>query len=220
MFIIVKVYDHEQTPQKLHFVDSLTVAFVDEQIDATTYSQQISGYFQFGGHPNGYYMANLILDNLGVDTLINTFSDPLEFLKIYNGVSKDLEGEHVFSDAFLAFVETLIVEQLSSSDYTDEVFDVTFTVDVPNEDDAVYITGNQSALGDWDPAKVQLEKIAPNKRQITLPLQAPVEFKFTRGNWNTEGYVKGQMRGPNLQLGFTSDTLFVYEVEEWADQVQ
>ncbi|MDE6410520.1 MAG: hypothetical protein K2K81_09825 [Muribaculaceae bacterium] len=49
----------------------------------------------------------------------------------------------------------------------------------------VYITGNQSALADWNPEGVKMTKINDTTRAIDLNLQLPAEFKFTQGDWDS-----------------------------------
>lgn len=81
-----------------------------------------------------------------------------------------------------------------------QVKEVTIEVEVPRETDTLYITGNQPALGDWDASAVMLKKTSANKRSITLPLTFPAEFKFTRGNWDKEGYIGDKYNIENIKL--------------------
>jgi hypothetical protein len=67
-----------------------------------------------------------------------------------------------------------------------ETYKGTFVVEVPAEDNKVFITGNQENLGIGKPNKVQLKKEFDLVRMITLELNSPTECKFTRGNWNKE----------------------------------
>ena len=58
----------------------------------------------------------------------------------------------------------------------------TIKVIVPNKTDDVYITGNQEALGNWNPNQVKMEKISDYERSISVDLSYPAEFKFTKGD--------------------------------------
>lgn len=89
---------------------------------------------------------------------------------------------------------------LLTSTLSAQVTEVTFVVQVPNESDTLYITGNQSALGEWDPAAVRMKKISSKKRSITLPLTFPAEFKFTRGSWDNEGYIGDKWNVENIRI--------------------
>lgn len=64
----------------------------------------------------------------------------------------------------------------------------TLRVTTPPGTDAVYVTGNQEALGNWQPDKIKLQQISDTEWEIALALNFPAEFKFTRGSWQTEGY--------------------------------
>jgi len=66
-------------------------------------NKKLRGYFKFGGHPNGYYMALLIKDELGMPPLLDTYNDPLAFVQLYNQAAKQRGREHVFSDTFIAY---------------------------------------------------------------------------------------------------------------------
>lgn len=50
--------------------------------------------------------------------------------------------------------------------------------------DDVYITGNQEALGNWDPKRVKMELVNDSTCAIDLQLHLPVYFKFTTGDWD------------------------------------
>lgn len=71
-----------------------------------------------------------------------------------------------------------------------ETYEVTFKIKVPNEKDEIYITGNQESLGSWQPNKVMMNKVSSLEREITLKVQDPVEVKFTKGSWNSEAWLK------------------------------
>jgi hypothetical protein len=104
--------------------------------------------------------------------------------------------------------------------YPDTTAKVTFEVVVPHASDSVYITGSHESLGAWDPGKVQLKPISGRKRSIQLFLNAPVEFKLTRGSWETEGLLSGERSGSNMKLGFFQDTTVRVTIEAWKDRMK
>ena len=106
---------------------------------------------------------------------------------------------------------------LISSSLTAQVKEITFNVQVPKESDTVYITGNQSSLGDWDPGAVMLEKTSAKKRSITLPLTFPAEFKFTRGSWDSEGYVGDKYDIQNIIISKPVKNV-KYRIHGWYDE--
>ncbi|MEO1417678.1 MAG: carbohydrate-binding module family 20 domain-containing protein, partial [Bacteroidota bacterium] len=99
------------------------------------------------------------------------------------------------------------------------VEEVTIEVNVPNKKDELYIAGNQVGLGNWNPGEVRLEKISDYKRAITLKLQSPAQFKFTRGNWQTEADVAdGYMQ--NLMILPESGKTYEFEVIGYVDRMK
>ena len=212
---------YANTPQMLAHLDSLTQSHLAGTLDETAYEQALAGYFPMTGHPNGFYMANLIREQGKMDELIATYDDLIAFVLLYNEAATQQAGEYVFSDTFMEYVMSLRVEKTATpaEQYCDEPYAVTFQLTVPNEADEVFITGSRPALGDWSPGQVKLEKTGPLERSITLDVQAPIEFKFTQGDWATEGFAADHPKGPNLNLGFHQDTTIHYTIEAWNSDV-
>ncbi|MDY2588325.1 alpha/beta hydrolase-fold protein [Winogradskyella aquimaris] len=94
----------------------------------------------------------------------------------------------------------------------------TIKVIVPNKTDEVFITGNQESLGNWNPGTVKLNKVSDFEREITLDLTYPAEFKFTKGNWNSEGIVKQFNDNPNLKLE-NDTTTSDFIIKTWSDNI-
>ena len=57
-------------------------------------------------------------------------------------------------------------------------------------DGDVYITGNQPALADWNPEGVKMQVLNDTTRVIDLNLHLPAEFKFTKGSWDYQYFIK------------------------------
>jgi predicted alpha/beta superfamily hydrolase len=90
---------------------------------------------------------------------------------------------------------------------------------VPNKTDEVFIVGNQEVLGNWQPNQVKMEKISDYERSITLELDFPAEFKFTKGSWGNEGIVKSLLDNPNLRIeDLNANSSF--KVKTWMDNIQ
>ena len=106
---IIDIYnfDYENTPQKLKNLDSLTKVFLNQEIDSLTYYGRLENYFGFGGHTNGFYMSLIIWENKGIQVLIDGYDDPVEFIKIYNGVARESSNEYIFSYEFIDFIEQI-----------------------------------------------------------------------------------------------------------------
>ena len=93
----------------------------------------------------------------------------------------------------------------------------TFTVTVPNADDVVYITGNHKNLGNWNPSAVKMTSISDYKRQVTLEINSPATFKFTRGSWGSQALVKDVDGIPNLTFVEGGDEPN-FSIEKWSDE--
>ena len=95
----------------------------------------------------------------------------------------------------------------------------TIRVSVPNQTDEVYIVGNQENLGNWQPDKIKLNKISDYEREISLNLTFPAEFKFTRGNWDSEAVINQLSGQPNFILKNKPIQDEYYKIQGWTDQI-
>lgn len=98
---------------------------------------------------------------------------------------------------------------------------VTVTVKAPvlPADQYVYITGNQDAVGGWNPASVKLTRVDSTTWQILLPLHigTTLEYKLTRGGWAAEAlYQKVTLPG-NFVLSVQKDTILTHTILGWRD---
>lgn len=92
----------------------------------------------------------------------------------------------------------------------------TIKVIVPNKADEVYITGNQESLGNWDPGSIKMKKISEYERSIEVDLNYPAEFKFTKGDWSSEGIIKNLTNNPNIQVE-SKDARNIFMIKGWSD---
>lgn len=96
-----------------------------------------------------------------------------------------------------------------------EFFETTIRLKVPNETDTIYIAGNQSNLGDWDPNKIEMKKISQFEREISLKLQSPAQFKFTKGSWESELQIIGTYNNVIIKPELKKE--FLFEIEKSRD---
>jgi len=99
---------------------------------------------------------------------------------------------------------------------------VTFKVLAPEDtppDASIYISGNITSLGPWDPGKVKLGAIGDQTYAITLILPAGLDFqyKFTRGSW--ESVEKGRWfeEIPDREHHVLGDETVTVRVHNWRD---
>ncbi len=92
-------------------------------------------------------------------------------------------------------------------------------VSVPDKTDKVFIVGNQESLGNWQPDMVKMDKISDYEREISLKLIFPAEFKFTRGNWESEAVITKLTEQPNFILKEKPTQQQHYTIHGWTDRI-
>ena len=88
------------------------------------------------------------------------------------------------------------------------------------EGDEIYISGNHSNLGSWNPGAIQLyeEHNRTWTRKVKLNEGMLAEYKITRGNWNTEAIYNDQGSAPFKNFfKVKSDTTIEVKVANWKD---
>jgi len=99
---------------------------------------------------------------------------------------------------------------------------VSIRVVVPSstpKDASVFITGNSPVIGSWDPGKTPMTKESDSiwTYAASVPANSLLEYKITRGSWDTEAlYVDGTIP-QNLTLRVASDTLITLRPVTWND---
>ncbi len=99
-------FNFYNTPRILMEVDSITQAYLNKKIDYERYAK-IENMIKFGGHTNGFYMALVIENNGGLRKLIDTYDNPVDFVKLYNKSAFRSKNEYVFSSEFISYLEKL-----------------------------------------------------------------------------------------------------------------
>jgi len=85
----------------------------------------------------------------------------------------------------------------------------------------IFITGSHRLLGNWDAGKVKLNK-THNKHfiDLSLPKHETIEFKFTRGSWQSEALNIDGTVPKNNSLTLSFDTTLVFNIIKWGDGTQ
>ena len=96
---------------------------------------------------------------------------------------------------------------------------VTFRVIVKNPTDSlnVYITGNQPALGNWNPDGLMLYSVNDStfSRTISLTRGTDLQFKVTAGSWWSEALDRNEQLYNNFNLSVRQDTVLSLIVYHW-----
>lgn len=101
---------------------------------------------------------------------------------------------------------------------------LTWTVRIPEttpDNDRIYLCGSIPAVGAWDPAAVELERIEPGmyRCEVALPAGAVLHYKFTRGSWDTVEIAGDGEERPNRSITPLLSQHVLAQVDAWADQV-
>jgi len=100
---------------------------------------------------------------------------------------------------------------------------VTWCVRVPEgtpADAKVYLCGNDPAVGGWDPMGVALEYFETRLYRLELRLRigTKLEYKFTRGSWQTVEKKRDGTERPNRVLSVQVAQDLLANVEAWNDE--
>ncbi len=98
---------------------------------------------------------------------------------------------------------------------------VTFLVSVKSEiKSKVYVTGNHSILGFWNPSLVELQKINDStfSQSFFFSKNIPLEFKITAGSWDREAIYEDGKVPSNFSLLVEKDTTLSITVLCWKNE--
>jgi predicted alpha/beta superfamily hydrolase len=82
--------------------------------------------------------------------------------------------------------------------------------------DDIYIAGNKAEFGNWQPNIANLEKDHQFwSKSFEFEFGSKLEFKFTKGTWDTEALDNGGKIPDNNLITVTKDTILVYCINSW-----
>jgi len=97
--------------------------------------------------------------------------------------------------------------------------EITFNVTTANMPPGLplFICGNQASLADWNPGAMPLNPVNDSlwTIRLTLPVNTTIEYKFTRGSWDTEPFDDQGRPFNNFTLAVTKDTTISHRFEHW-----
>jgi hypothetical protein len=72
------------------------------------YGQQLQAIAPLSGHPTGFYMANLIIEQMGKEILVEHIGNPFAFFRLYKRAADKKGGKTAtFSDKAIDFIRSL-----------------------------------------------------------------------------------------------------------------
>jgi predicted alpha/beta superfamily hydrolase len=114
------------------------------------------------------------------------------------------------------FISTTLIAQINKVNVTIKVFSESL-----NQSDKIYISGNNEQFGNWHPDSITLDKTENHwKKAFKYSKNELLEFKFTKGSWNTQALNEdGDIPG-NHSLKVINDTTLIYSVNSWGMRTQ
>lgn len=112
----------------------------------------------------------------------------------------------------------MIMANHANAEFRRLAFEVTTEVPLPIGEQ-VFITGNQSALGNWDPAALPLTRMDDRvwTAHALVPADQQIELKVTRGSWDTEAVNADDSNPGNTVLEPGGDQPVKLRVAKWKD---
>jgi len=146
------------------------------------------------------------------------FSEIFSEASHLNNHSKEFEKIFIRCDLGKTDGKSIVknIQKNQDSELCKEEYETTIKVKVPKKEDKVFITGNQTNLGDWNPKKLEMKRISDYEREIILKLKSPAQFKFTRGSWDSEAEVIGTYG--NITIRPEKQTNFDFKIENYFDK--
>jgi predicted alpha/beta superfamily hydrolase len=100
-----------------------------------------------------------------------------------------------------------------------KIINVTFILTSQSlpDDSSVYITGNLSILGNWNPSAIKMENTGNHSWYYTIKTNAvfPIEYKYTLGSWQKEGADASGRPLSNFIIRADRDTIINDNVLFW-----
>ncbi|PKP32701.1 MAG: hypothetical protein CVU00_11435 [Bacteroidetes bacterium HGW-Bacteroidetes-17] len=105
----VKMWDEAKSlqSQKMKTLDSMLTQMAEDTTGMYETGMKAFRMFPINCHPNGNYMAELILKHYGKKAIIKTMNNPFAFFRLYHDVCIKEEDEYVLSDEAMVFLERL-----------------------------------------------------------------------------------------------------------------
>ena len=98
--------DYFASPDVLRELDSVTCDYLDGKVSFEEYTDRALGCAHFGGHTTGDYMVFMIRDNLGLESVVESYGDIAGFVDNYNRAVAKGDG-YRFSDRFVNHIREI-----------------------------------------------------------------------------------------------------------------
>jgi hypothetical protein len=99
--------EQKAQPATLRIMDAILSEMADDPQLVGGLGRQLRSFIPQSGHPTGFYMANIIDEELGPEALKKVVRNPFRFFSLYNEAAKKKGKAPVFSPKSLAFIRSL-----------------------------------------------------------------------------------------------------------------
>ena len=164
----------------------------------------------------------LAMKSGGVEACLEAFSK----LKLTNPDDYDFDPVHL-----LNFAESLgnegntdaekAIKRYVEQEYPVRKVTIQILTEALPDSETLYITGNHAELGNWDPKMVELKRLDAKTwgGSFRILSGAELEFKITRGSWETQAADSTGLELMNFEETINLDTLITKVVERWVDKI-
>lgn len=99
--------EQKEQPKLLRKLDSLFTEIYEKPETKKQLGEKIRMIVPRSGHPTGYYMANIIIEQFGKEPLIDVVRNPFAFFYLYNEAAKKDSKAPIFSDKSIELIKNL-----------------------------------------------------------------------------------------------------------------
>ena len=105
-------------PEYITTMDELFNDLANLQKDKNEVGQQMREKLPMSGHPIGFYMTNIIIEQLGKDILIEVTVNPFAFFRLYNNAAKiKADNTPYFSEKTMKIISGLESKYIKKEEY-------------------------------------------------------------------------------------------------------
>ena len=94
-------------PATVRVFDQILSELADDPSLTPMLGRQLQSFIPQSGHPTGFYMANLIEEELGADAIRNVVRNPFRFVALYSRAAEQNGKAPTLSPKAMAYLESL-----------------------------------------------------------------------------------------------------------------
>ncbi len=99
--------EQKEQPATLRIMDAFLSEMAEDLNLVGEFGKQLRRFIPQSGHPTGFFMANLIDEELGTEALVEVARNPFEFFVLYNKAARKNGTAPVFSSKAMTLIRSL-----------------------------------------------------------------------------------------------------------------